>query len=73
MDYQKFYAEVVKWINQANQIAFKHGIESESFWSWVTTSAAEMCRRYDDNPLVIKQMMMLSEWLEGAYEKKIGG
>lgn len=69
MDYKKFYAEIADWIHTANQMAINHGIGSEAFWQWVTSSAADMCQRYNENPLVIKQMMMLSDWLEGAYEK----
>lgn len=68
MDYKVFYTEVADWIYQANQNAMKHGIESEAFWGWVTGSAAEMCNKYENNPLVMKQMMMLAEWLEEAYE-----
>lgn len=67
MDYQQFYNEVVAWINEANQQASQHGLSSEVFWQWVTDSTAAMCNRYNNNQLVVKQMMMLSRWLEEAY------
>jgi len=69
MDYRRFYDEVVEWIGQANQQAMQHGMASEAFWGWVTSSTADICRRYGDNPLVIRQMMMLTEWLDEALER----
>jgi hypothetical protein len=69
MDYKQFYGEVVEWIGQANQMAVRYGIASEAFWNWVTNSTADICRRYNDNPLVIRQMMMLADWLEDAMER----
>lgn len=70
MDYKAFFAEVADWIQEANQMAMKHGIESDSFWYWVTGSTADLCNKYENNPLVIKQMICLADWLEDAYEKK---
>lgn len=70
MDYKAFYDEVVNWIQTANQMAVKHGVGHELFWRWVTESSAELCRRYEDNPLVIKQMMMLADWLEDVCESR---
>ncbi|MFD2703842.1 hypothetical protein ACFSVM_25765 [Paenibacillus shunpengii] len=73
MDYQAFYNEVVKWIAQVNQAAMKFGITSPDFWKWVADSSAEICARYQDNQLVIKQMIMLVEWLEEAFERQKAG
>jgi hypothetical protein len=69
MDYQMFYNEVVEWINLGNQMAMKHGMNSDEFWNWVTSSTAEICKRYNNNPLVVKQMAMLFEWLDDVYAK----
>lgn len=67
MDYQAFFNEVVNWINQTNQLAAKHGMESSDFWTWVTRSTGELADKYNNNPLVIKQMVMLHEWLDEIY------
>lgn len=67
MDYKVFYAEVVDWIMQVNQMATKHGFDSEAFWNWVTSSVSEICDRYKNNQLVMKQMGMLFEWLDDVY------
>lgn len=69
MDYQKFFNEVVSWINQSNQMAMKYGLNSDAFWDWVASSTGEICNRYNNNQLVIKQMVMLYEWLEEVYAK----
>lgn len=68
MDYQKFYADVVSWINQSNQLAIRHGLDSNEFWDWVMRSTGEVCNKYDNNDLVKKQMTMLFHWLEDVYE-----
>lgn len=70
MDYKAFYDEVVGWISQVNQIAMQYGMHSESFWQWVADSSGEMCRKYQNNELVKKQMMMLVDWLEEVFERQ---
>lgn len=67
MDYKAFFADVLEWINQSNQLAMKYGMESPDFWSWVTRSTGELSNKYGNNPLVIKQMVMLHEWLDEIY------
>lgn len=67
MDYKKFFEEVTDWINEVNKMAIKYGMGGEEFWTWVTTSVGEMCNKYDNNKLVVNQMVMLTEWLEDIY------
>ncbi|GEC93799.1 hypothetical protein [Brevibacillus brevis] len=73
MDYKAFYDDVVGWINQANQAAVMYGMHTEQFWAWVADSSAAISKKYRDNPLVIKQMLMLVNWLEEAYENNAHG
>ncbi|MDU5143535.1 MAG: hypothetical protein E6230_15255 [Paenibacillus dendritiformis] len=70
MDYKAFYADVVSWIDQVNQAAARYGMTNAQFWAWVADSSAALCDKYQENPLVIKQMTMLIEWLEEVYEKQ---
>jgi KaiC/GvpD/RAD55 family RecA-like ATPase len=70
MDYKAFFAEVADWINQANQTAIKCGIDSDVFWEWVVNSTREICDKYQNNKLVIKQMSMLFEWLDDVYAER---
>lgn len=67
MNYEAFFADVVAWINQTNQLAVKYGMDSSDFWTWVTRSTGELGNKYNNNPLVIKQMVMLHEWLDDIY------
>lgn len=69
MNYNQFYQEVAIWINQANDLAGKHGLGSNTFWLWVTKSTGELCDKYNNNELAIKQMVMLHEWLDEMYYK----
>ena len=67
MDYNAFFADVAEWINQVNQMAVKHGMESIEFWNWVTSSMGEIGNKYGNSKLVVKQMAMLFDWLEEVY------
>lgn len=69
LDYQKFFNEVVEWINQCNQMAMQHGMDSDTFWNWVTYSIGEISNRYQNNQLVMNQMVMLFHWIEDIYAK----
>lgn len=73
MDYQKFYAEVAAWIHESNTQAIKHGLNSDVFWDWVVKSSGELCNRYNNEILVVKQMNMLIDWLEGVWQSQKGG
>ena len=69
MNYEAFFADIAEWINQSNQMAMQHGLKSNEFWSWVTTSMGQLSDKYGNNELVKRQMMMLWDWLQDIYEK----
>lgn len=68
MNYEQFYQEVAKWINQSNQLAIQYGLQSNEFWTWVLDSIGEISNKYNNNELVKRQMMMLHDWLIDIYE-----
>lgn len=70
MDYKAFYSDVADWIYQVNVMAAKHGLGSDAFWLWVSDTAGQLGTKYQENPLVVKQMIMLIEWLEEVYENQ---
>lgn len=70
MDYGAFYRDVVAWIGQVNEAAMKFGMSNAEFWRWVADSSSEICKKYQDNRLAIKQMIMLVEWFEEVYERQ---
>lgn len=67
MDYRAFYAEIAEWVYMSNTMATKHGMDSNEFWMWVMKSAAEICEKYNNNPLVTGQMVFMYSWLEEIY------
>jgi hypothetical protein len=73
MDYKALFWDVYQWTQQVNAAATQYGMQSPEFWQWVADSSGAMCQKYQDNPLVIKQMIMLTEWLEEVYEKQQKG
>ncbi|HJA91316.1 MAG TPA: hypothetical protein H9948_11065 [Candidatus Jeotgalibaca merdavium] len=68
MDYQAFYADVANWIMTVNQQAATLGMQSEAFWAWVTESAGQIGNKYGNTDLVVKQLLMLIDWLEEVYK-----
>lgn len=71
INYADFYQDVEAWIGQANQAAMQHGMDSSEFWQWAADSTGAICKKYQDNRLVIKQMVMLVEWLEEVYDMRV--
>ncbi|GAA0382535.1 hypothetical protein [Paenibacillus motobuensis] len=71
MDYGAFFADVQAWIGQANQAAMQYGMDKPEFWQWVADSAGALCKKYNDHRLAMKQMIMMTEWLEEVYEKQV--
>ena len=69
MDYKQFFAEVADWILAVNQKAAEFGMQSDAFWEWVMRTSGEIGNRYKNNELVVRQMLMLLEWLEDVYNK----
>ncbi|MEK4276493.1 hypothetical protein [Paenibacillus sp. FSL R7-0026] len=70
MDYKAFFWDMVLWTQGVNDAARQFGMQSPDFWKWVADSAGAICRKYEDNPLAVKQMVMMIEWLEEVYEKQ---
>lgn len=67
MDYRTFFNEVATWIEQCNQNAMQHSMESTAFWQWVSESIGELSKKYGNNKLVNNQLVMLFLWLEDVY------
>lgn len=72
MDYEKFFAEIAVWIQSVNAQASTHGMDSSQFWEYIMTSSNEICAKYNNEDLVMKQMVMLYSWLEDVYSKMLG-
>ncbi|OPG94109.1 hypothetical protein B2I21_33095 [Chryseobacterium mucoviscidosis] len=70
MDYKAFFWDMFLWTQGVNDAARQFGMQSPDFWKWVADSGGAICRKYEDNRLAVKQMVMMIEWLEEVYEKQ---
>ena len=69
MNYINFFSvEVPEWMARSNQMAQLAGFGSDRYWDWVASSLAEICKKYNDNDLVVQQFGLLFEWLEAQAE-----
>lgn len=69
MNYIHFFSvEIPEWMAQSNQVAQTVGFNTDRYWLWVTGSIAEICKKHNDNELVVKQFGLLFEWLEAQAE-----
>lgn len=69
MNYIHFFSvEVPEWMDRSNQMAQLAGFGSDRYWHWVACSIAEICKKYNDNDLVVQQFGLLFEWLEAQAE-----
>lgn len=69
MDYKEFYSDVADWILQVNQAAATYNMNSDAFWQWVTQSTGALGNKYGNTELVVKQLLMLIDWLEDVHKK----
>lgn len=44
------------------------GMQSDAFWAWVTEYAGQIGNKYGNTDLVVKQLLMLIDWLEEVYK-----
>lgn len=73
MDYAAFYKDVLGWIQQVNQTAVKHSMDSDKFWTDVVDSASAICNKYGNHRLALMQMTMMVEWLDDVYKQRQQG
>lgn len=69
MNYIHFYSvEIPEFMAQSNQMAQMAGFGSERYWFWTVDAITEICKKYHDDELVVKQFGLLFEWLEAQAE-----
>ena len=65
MNYIHFFSvELPDFMERNNQVAQSLGFGSERYWFWTVDAIAEICKKYNDDELVVKQFGLLFEWLE---------
>ncbi|WP_088838946.1 hypothetical protein [Listeria sp. ILCC792] len=69
MNYESFFQDVTAWMTESNYQLEKHTLFSREYWDWVMQSARKLCDKYDNHPLVMRQVKMLYEYQEELYLK----
>ena len=69
MNYIHFFSvELPGFMARNNQVAQSLGFWSERCWFWTVDAISEICKKYNDDELVVKQFGLLFEWLEKQAE-----
>lgn len=69
MNYIHFFSvELPDFMARNNQVAQTLGFGSERYWFWTVDAISEICKKYNDDELVVKQFGLLFEWLEKQAE-----
>lgn len=69
MDYESFFQDVTAWMTESNHQLEKHTLFAREYWDWVMRSTRELCDKYENHPLVMRQVRMLYEYQEELYLK----
>lgn len=69
MNYIDFFSrEIPEWMARSNQKSQEFGFGSQAYWFWVVKSINAICKKYNDNELVVNQFGLLFDWLEKQAE-----
>lgn len=69
IDYIDFFSRVIpEWMARSNQKSEEVGFGSDVYWLWVVKSINAICKKYNDNELVVNQFGLLFDWLEKQAE-----
>lgn len=69
MNYEHFFSDVASWVEKSNEIEQKHGIESDYFWHWTTTTLARLTEKYQNHKLAKEQAMLLWGYVNERYDE----
>lgn len=69
MDYESFFQDVTAWMTESNHQLEAHTLFAREYWDWVVRSTRELCDKYENHPLVMRQVKMLYEYQEELYLK----
>lgn len=69
MDYKAFFEDVALWMDESNEQLKHHSLFAREYWDWVMRSTRQLCDKYDNHPLVMRQVKMLYEYQEALYLK----
>lgn len=73
MNYEEFFEDIKKWINECNEQAQKLGFFEQKFWDWAVESLSQICVKYHQDKLAQAQTKMLLDWLDQVWKDTKNG
>lgn len=67
--FEQVFADIARWINEANARAGSMGMQSDAYWQWVMVSSGDLCNKYQNHDLLMMVMLDLVKWLEDYHKK----
>ncbi len=71
MDWEKFFKDVVNWMNAANIMLKNYPIDSAEYWKWVIDTTGRIEKRYDGHPLVVGIMVAIIRYQDEIAQDMI--
>lgn len=69
MNYKHFFSDVASWMEKCNELMQKHGLDSDYFWQWVTTTLARLTEKYGNHALAEAQAITLWRYVNERYDE----
>ncbi len=70
MDWEKFFKDVMNWMNAANIMLKNYPIDSAEYWKWVIDTTGRIEKRYNAHPLVVGIMVAIIRYQDEIAQTK---
>ena len=71
MDWEKFFKDVMNWMNAANIMLKNYPIDSAEYWKWVIDTTGRIEQRYNAHPLVVGIMVAIIRYQDEIAQSVI--
>ncbi len=71
MDWEKFFKDVMNWMNAANIMLKNYPIDSAEYWKWVIDTTGRIEKRYNAHPLVVGIMVAIIRYQDEIAQSVI--
>ena len=71
MDWEKFFKDVMNWMNAANIMLKNYPIDSAEYWKWVIDTTGRIEKRYNARPLVVGIMVAIIRYQDEIAQSVI--
>ncbi len=71
MDWEKFFKDVMNWMNAANIMLKNYPIDSAEYWKWVIDTTGRIEKRYNAHHLVVGIMVAIIRYQDEIAQSVI--